>query len=65
MTGNQFGMKGRNLQSHQIYLKAKEQKKELGPTAVMEVRRWVWPLLAQLELCPGVAQALGQQKPHS
>lgn len=50
MTGNQFGMKGRNLQSHQIYLKAKEQKKELGPTAVMEVRRWVWPLPAQLEL---------------
>lgn len=28
MTGNQFRMKGRNLQSYQIYLKANEYKRK-------------------------------------
>lgn len=42
MTGNQFGMKGRNFQSYQIYLKANEHKrKSLGPTTVIEVRSWL------------------------
>lgn len=43
MTGNQFGMKGRNLQNYLRYLKANEYKrKELRTLAVMEVRGLCW-----------------------
>lgn len=43
MTGNQFGMKGRNLQNYLRYLKANEYKrKELRTLEVMEVRGLCW-----------------------
>lgn len=56
MTGNQFGMKGRNLQNYLRYLKANEHKrKELRTLAVMEVKR---PLLAYRELSAACSSSL-------
>lgn len=52
MTGNQFGMKGRNLQNYLRYLKANECKgKELRASAVMEVRGLCWPTLNSVLPC--------------
>lgn len=52
MTGNQFGMKGRNLQNYLRYLKANEYKrKELRTLAAMEVRGLCWPNLNSAHPC--------------
>lgn len=68
MTGNQFRMKGRNLQSYQIYLKANEYKRKSWTPQ----QWWKWeaglafagPAWTQ---CPGVAwpQAIRRRPPGS
>lgn len=52
MTGNQFGMKERNLQNHQRYLKAHEyERKELRTSAMMKVSGLCWPSLNSAPPC--------------